>query len=184
MEIYFVTLGLYCFFTLRHIGAVGVSKGIMQECRVKKVQSVLSLEVVTTVFIPIPPVFPLNHIYLEHCYLGRRNLLTNILFYYPFFQTQNSNSLLLLTLCQRESNGWTLAWLGRSNNEMYLLCLGEWWLKCMCTFHLSKMLTYQAIWLKYWFFSGTQAEMTLPYSPLPRENGFFIKLGKLKLAIG
>lgn len=74
----------------------------------KKVQSVLSLEVATIVFIPIPLVFPLNHIYVEHCDLSKGNLLTNTPFYYPFFQTQYPNLLLPLTLCQREGNGWTL----------------------------------------------------------------------------
>lgn len=41
-----------------------LSKGVTQECRVKKVQSVLSPEVATIAFIPVPPVLPLNHIYL------------------------------------------------------------------------------------------------------------------------
>lgn len=86
--------------------------------------------------------------------------------------------------CQREGTGWTLTSLGRSNSEMSLLCLGEWWLKCICTFHLSKMLTYQAIRFRYGFFSGTRAEVTFSWSLLPEKNGFFIKRSKLKLAIG
>lgn len=95
----------------------------------KKAQSVLSLEVATIVFIPIPPVFPLNHIYLEQCDLSKGNLLTNILFYYPF------SKLGIQTYCYPSlsveekvmAGPCTLAWLC-SSNEMYLLRLGEWWL--------------------------------------------------------
>jgi len=45
------------------------------------------------------------------------------------------------------------------------------------------MLPSQGVWLRYWFFSGMQAEGTVSCSLLPERNGCFIKLSKLKLIV-